>query len=62
MKPTVSTELIEYLETLFPDKLPPNTNIVPADMYAAIGEQKVIRKLRQLRDEEIGGTHTHQIK
>jgi hypothetical protein len=62
MKPTVSTELIEHLESIFPDKLPSNIAITPPEMYAAIGEQKVIRKLRQFRDEEIGMANTHLIK
>jgi len=49
--PTVTLELLEYLETIFPDKCPDRGSSVE-DIYVKIGNVQVIRKLRSLHEEQ----------
>jgi hypothetical protein len=42
--PLISSELLEWLEGLFPDTVPV-TDSLP-ELYRAQGEQKVLRKIR----------------
>lgn len=56
--PPVSLEVIQWLERLFPDRLP---NDVPAsvnEVCASVGEQRVIRRLRKEYAEQNKPTST----
>lgn len=45
-EPQVTPELLAYLDELFPDTVPGGDD--PADWHRKQGEQRVVRKLRQI--------------
>lgn len=50
--PHVSPELLAALEEAFPDRLPYDPSTSPATVAALIGEQRVLRFLRRVADEQ----------
>lgn len=49
--PVIERHLIEYLETIYPDVLPP-MNISERDLWAQVGAVGVVRHLRALYEEQ----------
>jgi hypothetical protein len=52
-KPHVEIQLVEYLERLYPNKCPAMSDS-ERDIFAAVGAQRVITKLRALANEQAG--------
>jgi hypothetical protein len=50
--PPVTAELLSWLESVFIDRLPANPATDLAEVNAKIGEQRVIRKLRQVHNQQ----------
>ena len=51
--PHVSLALVEWLEKLFPDRLPdPSAAISDRVLWAAAGSARVVRKLRQVHEQQ----------
>lgn len=48
--PFVPPDLVKALEEAFPDRLPQDPNIAPAEFAALVGRQSVIRFLRHKLD------------
>ena len=49
--PVVSKELVEYLSRIFPNRCPQMTD-TDRQIWAAVGNQEVIRHLRKLHDTQ----------
>lgn len=53
--PRVSLELVEWLEETFPDRCP-SVGTQIEQVWADAGAARVVRKLRQLHDNELNTT------
>jgi hypothetical protein len=49
--PQISEELVEYLNTYFPDRCPKMTD-TERDIFAAVGARKVVDHLKALHDAQ----------
>lgn len=58
--PPVSLELVEWLERLYPDRLPADHMYDPRELDRKVGQQNVIRYLRGIynrqREHSLGAT------
>lgn len=50
--PAVEKELITWLEVTYPDKCP-DPEMTDREIWMAVGEQVVIRKLRALHEDQL---------
>ena len=50
--PHIPKELLEYLEALYPEKVP-EINWTDREVWAYTGKVKVVRKLRQLYTDQL---------
>lgn len=49
--PHITLELIEYLEGLYPDRVP-DPAVTDREVWCSVGSVRVIRKLKQLRRDQ----------
>lgn len=49
--PTITKELIEYLEAIYPDKAP-KLNDSDRQIWATVGQVELVRHLRAIHDQQ----------
>ena len=50
--PEIDDQLIEYLDMVYPNKLPDDINITDRELGAKVGEQRVLNHLRSLHSQQ----------